>query len=84
MTDNNYHKTINGYHAKENIIRNYREQEMMGNTFRKVRAYDLLLSEKIEYPFIRGNFNKEKAGGTYMEQMNISSSNSSCEERIKS
>ncbi len=65
-------------------IRNYREQEMMGNTFRKVRAYDLLLSEKIEYPFIRGNFNKEKAGGTYMEQMNISSSNSSCEERIKS
>lgn len=35
-------------------IRNYREHEMMGNTFRKTGAYDLLLSEKIEYPFIRG------------------------------
>ncbi len=34
-------------------IRSYRENEMMGNTFRKVKAYDLLLSEKIEYPFIR-------------------------------
>lgn len=36
-------------------IRSYREQEMMGNTFRKVNAYGLLLSEKIEYPFIRDN-----------------------------
>lgn len=36
-------------------IRRYREQEMMGNTYRKVKAYDLLLSEKIEYPFIRKN-----------------------------
>lgn len=36
-------------------IRNYRENEMMGNTFRKVKAYDLLLSEKIEYPFMRNN-----------------------------
>ncbi len=35
------------------VIRSYRENEMMGNTFRKVKAYDLLLSEKIEYPFIR-------------------------------
>lgn len=34
-------------------IRSYRENEMMGNTFRKVKAYDLLLSDKIEYPFIR-------------------------------
>ncbi|MGN0350913.1 MAG: carbon-nitrogen hydrolase family protein [Roseburia sp.] len=36
-------------------IRNYREQEMMGNTYRKVKAYDLLLSKKIEHPFIRDN-----------------------------
>ena len=36
-------------------IRNYREHEMMGNTFRKVKAYDILLSEKISYPFIRNN-----------------------------
>lgn len=36
-------------------IRSYRENEMMGNTFRKVKAYDLLLNEKIEYPFIRDN-----------------------------
>ena len=36
-------------------IRAYREQEMMGNTYRKVKAYDLLLNEKIEYPFIRDN-----------------------------
>lgn len=38
-------------------IRSYRENEMMGNTFRKVKAYDLLLSEKIEHPFIRDNQN---------------------------
>lgn len=36
-------------------IRSYREEEMMGNTFRKVKAYGLLLSEQIEYPFIRDN-----------------------------
>lgn len=36
-------------------ICNYREHEMMGNTFRKVKAYDILLSEKISYPFIRNN-----------------------------
>lgn len=36
-------------------IRSYRENEMMGNTFRKVEAYGLLLNEKIEYPFIRDN-----------------------------
>ena len=35
------------------VIRAYREQEMMGNTFRKVKAYSELLSEKVEYPFIR-------------------------------
>ena len=36
-------------------LRNYRENEMMGNTYRKVKAYDVLLSEKIEYPFVRYN-----------------------------
>lgn len=34
-------------------LRRYREAEMMGNTFRKVKAYDVLLSGKVEYPFIR-------------------------------
>lgn len=34
-------------------IRDYREHEMMGNTFRKVSAYSKLLDKKIEYPFIR-------------------------------
>lgn len=36
-------------------LRRYRELEMMGNTYRKVNAYGLLLSEQIEYPFIREN-----------------------------
>ena len=34
-------------------IRKYREREMMGNTFRKVKAYSDLLSDEIQYPFIR-------------------------------
>lgn len=34
-------------------LRSYREREMMGNTFRKVKAYGDLLSTKVEYPFIR-------------------------------
>ena len=34
-------------------IRSYREQEMMGNTYRKVIAYGSLLDKTIEYPFIR-------------------------------
>lgn len=36
-------------------IRRYRESKMMGNIFRKVKAYGELLSEKIEYPFVRDN-----------------------------
>lgn len=36
-------------------IRDYREREMMGNTFRKVKAYSDLLSQQISYPFIRKN-----------------------------
>lgn len=36
-------------------IRAYREQEMMGNTYRKVKTYGPLLSGKIEYPFLREN-----------------------------
>lgn len=34
-------------------IRNYREHEMMGNTFRKPKAYKELLNDEIRYPFIR-------------------------------
>lgn len=34
-------------------IRHYREHEMMGNTFRKVKAYEGLLDGRIGYPFIR-------------------------------
>ena len=34
-------------------IRAYREKEMMGNTFRKVKAYGPLLSDVIPDPFIR-------------------------------
>lgn len=34
-------------------IRCYREDEMMGNTFRKVKAYAELLNTEINYPFIR-------------------------------
>lgn len=36
-------------------LRDYREHEMMGNTFRKVKAYKELLSEEIRYPFIRAS-----------------------------
>lgn len=34
-------------------LRTYREHEMMGNTFRKVKAYGELLNAEIEAPFIR-------------------------------
>lgn len=34
-------------------IRKFREREMMGNTFRKVKVYSDLLSDEIQYPFIR-------------------------------
>ncbi len=34
-------------------IREYREREMMGNTFRKVKAYSKLVDDSVEYPFIR-------------------------------
>lgn len=34
-------------------IRHYREHEMLGNTFRKVMAYQELLNEEINAPFIR-------------------------------
>ena len=37
------------------ILRKYRESEMMGNTYRKVDAYGLLLDESVNYPFIREN-----------------------------
>jgi len=34
-------------------LRNYRSREMMGNTFRKVKTYKELLSDRVEEPFIR-------------------------------
>lgn len=34
-------------------IRNYREHEMLGNTFRKVRAYGELLNGAVNKPFVR-------------------------------
>lgn len=34
-------------------LRAYQEREMLGNTFRKVKAYQDLLSDHIAYPFIR-------------------------------
>ena len=36
-------------------IRKYRESEMLGDTYRKVKAYEPLLSGKITYPFLREN-----------------------------
>lgn len=38
-------------------IRKYREREMMGNTYRKVNAYDELLDSRVVYPFIRNSRN---------------------------
>lgn len=34
-------------------LRNYRSREMMGNTFRKVKAYKQILNDHVEAPFIR-------------------------------
>ena len=34
-------------------LRSYREREMLGNTFRKVKAYAPLLDDRVEYPFVR-------------------------------
>lgn len=39
-------------------IRKYRNREMLGNTFRKVEAYEQLLSDKIRPPFIRNGQNR--------------------------
>ena len=39
-------------------IRNYREHEMMGNTYRKVKVYRALMDDKIEAPFLRENQGK--------------------------
>jgi len=36
-----------------NALRDYRNREMMGNTFRKVKAYAALLDNHVEPPFIR-------------------------------
>jgi len=34
-------------------LRNYRNREMMGNTFRKVNAYKDLVGNHVQAPFIR-------------------------------
>ena len=39
-------------------IREYRNREMLGNTFRKVEAYSQLLSKEIKNPFIREGQNR--------------------------
>ncbi len=39
-------------------IREYRNREMLGNTFRKVEAYSQLLSKEIKKPFIRDGQNR--------------------------
>ena len=39
-------------------IREYRNREMLGNTFRKVEAYSQLLSKEIKEPFIRDGQNR--------------------------
>lgn len=36
-----------------NAIRDYRSREMMGNTFRKVDAYEVLMNKSIQEPFVR-------------------------------
>lgn len=43
------------YYAEFDLekLRSYRRSEMMGNTFRKVKAYSELLNAQIEEPFIR-------------------------------
>ena len=40
------------------VIRKYRNREMLGNTFRKVEAYNQLLSKEIKEPFIRDGQNR--------------------------
>ena len=39
-------------------IREYRNREMLGNTFRKVEAYSQLLSKEIKEPFLRDEQNR--------------------------
>lgn len=39
-------------------IREYRNREMLGNTFRKVEAYNQLLGKDIKKPFIRDGQNR--------------------------
>lgn len=46
------------YFADFNLeeLRAYRESEMLGNTFRKVKAYSELMNDEIKAPFIRRKF----------------------------
>ncbi|MGN0777979.1 MAG: carbon-nitrogen hydrolase family protein [Aristaeellaceae bacterium] len=40
-------------------LRRWREQEMMGNTFRRVDAYGPLMDERVAYPFVRHTPHRE-------------------------
>ena len=56
MTEGLYFATLS-----VEAIRSYREREMMGNTFRKVRTYRDLHNETVEYLFIQPD-QKHKTG----------------------
>ena len=54
------HKTEGIFYVEFDMeaIREYRNREMLGNTFRKVEAYSQLLSKEIKEPFIRAGQNR--------------------------
>ena len=54
------HKTEGIFYVEFDMeaIREYRNREMLGNTFRKVEAYSQLLSKEIKKPFIRDGQNR--------------------------
>lgn len=40
------------------MLRSYREHEVHGNAYRRPHKYGLLTEEKIEYPFVRGDYRR--------------------------
>ena len=40
------------------MLRGYREHEAHGNAYRHPRKYDMLVEEKIEYPFVREDYRR--------------------------
>ena len=40
------------------MLRNYRENEVHGNSYRHPRKYGMLVEEKIEYPFVREDYRR--------------------------